>query len=180
MRNLLLYLLLTLLFSACQTYPLIEFKKPIKASIIEEANVVPAIVDTNQVVFSGLVKELETDDPVLFGSVAIYQGDRLVAGTETDFDGLFYYQLVQPNDTLTYTLEFSYLGMHTMRIEDLKLAQRDSTYLFIKLGKNDRSGNPLESTYCPSWRVPLIEQDNTTSGQIFTSDQIRRSATRGM
>lgn len=93
MRNTLLLLLLLLLLSACQTHSLVEWKKPIKASIIEEVNVVPTIADTNQVVFSGLVTELETDDPVLFGSVAIFQGDRLIKGLETDFDGRFYFQL---------------------------------------------------------------------------------------
>lgn len=153
-------------------------QQAMNTSIVQEVNVVPTIADTNQVIFSGIVREVETDDPVLFGSVAIYQNDRLVAGTETDFDGRFHYQLNQALDTLTYTLEFSYLGMHPIRIEDLKLAQSDSTYLFVKLGK-DRSVKLLDGPYCPSWRVPLIEQDNTTSGQIFTSDQIRRSATRG-
>lgn len=178
MRNPLFVLLFTILLSACQTYPLVEWKKPIKASIIEEVNVVPTTADTNQVVFSGWVAELETDDPVLFGSVAIYQGDRLIKGLETDFDGRFYYQLHQAFDTLTYALEVSYLGMNSLRIDNLKLVQRDSTYLSVKLGK-DSSVKLLDGPLCPSFRVPLIQHDNTTSGQTFTSDQIRRSATRG-
>lgn len=178
MRNPLFVLLFTILLSACQTHSLVEWKKPIKASIIEEVNVVPMTADTNQVVFSGWVAELETDDPVLFGSVAIYQGDRLVKGLETDFDGRFYCQLHQAFDTLTYALEVSYLGMNSLRIDNLKLVQRDSTYLSVKLGKNEDFGKKLNVTHC-FLQVPLIEQDNTTSGQIFTSDQIRRSATRG-
>jgi hypothetical protein len=154
------------------------WRKPNNASIIEEAKVVPNIADTNQVILSGLVVDLETDDPVLFCSAAIYQDDRLIGGIETDFDGRFYYQLPQAQDTLSYILEFSYLGMNSLRIEDVRLALSDSVYLVVKLGKDENKEQYL-GPYCPSWRVPLIEQDNTTSGQIFTSDQIRHSATRG-
>jgi hypothetical protein len=118
------------------------------------------------------------NDPVLFGSVAIYQGDHLIKGLETDFDGRFHYQLNQALDTLTYALEVSYLGMNSLRIENMRLAQRDSIYLSVKLGKDEDFGKKLNVTHC-FLQVPLIEQDNTTSGQIFTSDQIRRSATRG-
>ncbi len=136
------------------------------------------IADTNKVILSGLVTDLETDDPVLFGTMAVYHKDRLLGGTETDFDGRFHYQFKQTQDSFTYTLEFTYLGMHSMRIEDFKLAQGDSSYLAVKLGHDEDFGKHL-GPFCPSWRFPLIEQDNTTSGQTFTSDQIRRSPTRG-
>lgn len=171
-------LLLTMLLPTCQVYPSLAQRLAMSTSVIEETNITPTIAATNKVIFSGLVTVQGTDEPVLFGSVAIYQNEHLVAGTETDFDGRFHFQLAQINDTLTYRLQFSYLGMYPIESEDIKLAKRDSSHLVVKLGQ-DEDMEKYSGPFCPSWQVPLIEQDNTTSGQIFTSDQIRRSPTRG-
>lgn len=178
LRPLYLWLILLMFLSSCKIYSKVVDKQAISTSLVQEINTISSAADTNQIILLGLVTELETDDPVLFGTVAVYENDRLVGGTETDFDGHFYYQLKQIQDSLTYTLEFTYLGMHSMRIEDFKLAQGDSSYLVVKLGHDEDFGKHL-GPFCPSWRVPLIEQDNTTSGQTFTSDQIRHSPTRG-
>lgn len=60
----------------------------------------------------GRVTDLETGEPILFGSVAVYQNGVLVTGTETDFDGNF--QLwVPPGPT---DLEVSYVGYQKQRV----------------------------------------------------------------
>lgn len=60
----------------------------------------------------GRVTDLETGEPILFGSVAVYQNGVLVTGTETDFDGNF--QLWVPPGPAD--LEVSYVGYQKQRV----------------------------------------------------------------
>lgn len=60
---------------------------------------------------SGQVKDIR-GEPVIFGSIAIYQNGTLVAGTETDFDG--FYQVAVPAGLLA--VEASYIGYQKERV----------------------------------------------------------------
>ncbi|MEZ4984043.1 MAG: TonB-dependent receptor [Saprospiraceae bacterium] len=123
---------------------------------------------------SGKVTEDESGDPVLFGSVALYQNGVLESGTETDYDGIYSFSNLDPG---TYTVEFSYLGFTTKRIEGVIINAGKSVTLDAKLSAE---GVLMETIEVTAYKVPLIEQDNTTQGGTLTSDQIRNLPTRNI
>lgn len=128
-----------------------------------------------QTSLSGKVTDAATQDPVLFGAVAIYQNGILKSGTETDFDGNYNFSNLAPG---TYDIEFSYLGYQTLRIEKVMVFEGKDNKLNAEL-ENSR-GILLEEVVVRSYKVPLIEQDNITSGQTLTTEQIRALPTRNI
>ncbi len=118
----------------------------------------------------GCVKEYRSGEPVLFGSVAMYKNGVFKQGAETDFDGQFSLKSFDWDSTATYAIEFGYVGFYTVKIDDFPLQNGVNYELECSLSAE---APILEGPYCPSYRVPLIELDNTTSGQIITSEQIK-------
>lgn len=123
---------------------------------------------------SGNVSEEDTKEPVLFGSVALYQNGVLKSGTETDFDGNYNFSNLDPG---TYDIEFGYLGYQTKRIEGVKVFAGKSIKLDAELSVE---GVTLAQVVIVAYKVPLVEQDNTTQGGTLTSDQIKNLPTRNI
>jgi len=154
------FLSMLLFFNACSSYR--------QVSRIVHQDVQPdRIADSEQLMFSGVITD-ENGEPIIFGSVAAYDSDILLTGTETNFDGEYQLQLEElPQDL---TLEFSYVGMRTIRYQIGRLQP----------GQYQLSGtmpfNPAPvGLGCGAYyyKVPLIEMDNTTSGATYTSDQLQ-------
>lgn len=115
----------------------------------------------------GHVTDAENGEPILFGNVALFQNGVLVTGVETDFDGN--YRI----DSLTvgvYDVEAYYVGYRKRRIENVQIVEGKEKKLDISF----KEAAPLMCV-CSNhdYLIPLIEQDNNTQGQIFTSDQLR-------
>jgi hypothetical protein len=153
-------LLLLLFFTACSSSR--------QASRVVHQDVQPGrIADSEQLMLSGVITD-ESGEPIIFGSVAAYDNDMLLAGTETGFDGEYQLQLEElPQDLI---IEFSYVGMKTTRYQIGRLQTGQ-----YRLNGTMPSGPP-SGFDCGAYhyKVPLIEIDNTTSGATFTSDQLQR------
>ena len=67
---------------------------------------------------SGEIVDSETGEDLLFASVALYQNDELIGGTETDLDGKF---LLSDLDAGLYDVEVSYIGYRTLRIAAIEV-----------------------------------------------------------
>lgn len=128
-----------------------------------------------QTSLSGKVTDADTKDPILFGAVVVYQNGILKSGTETDFDGNYNFRNLDPG---TYDVEFSYLGYQTLLIE--KVTVIDGKAIRLNAEIESSKGIFLEEVVVRSYKVPLIEQDNFTSGQTLTSEQIRALPTRNI
>lgn len=122
---------------------------------------------TAQTTIEGKVKDKETNEPIIFGSVALYRGGVLITGTETDFDGNYIIGDVQPG---TYDMEASYVGYNPQRI----------TGIVISAGRTNRvnfdmttDAVVMETVEIIEYKVPLIEIDNTTQGTTVTAEKIR-------
>jgi len=120
-----------------------------------------------QTSLEGSISDKETGEPILFGTVAIYKGESLVTGTETDLDGNYFLSTIDPG---TYNLEVSYVGYTTMR----------QTGVIVKAGKVNRinfeisqEGILMEEIVISEYKAPLIELDQTTSGGMVTSEKIK-------
>jgi hypothetical protein len=111
--------------------------------------------------------ESEYNEPIIYGSIALYQNDILITGTETDFDGNYIFLDL---DAGVYDLEISYVGYAPNWIKNIVIKKNFKTRVDVEM-----KGNKMITYGCfGGYVIPLIEQDNTTSGQTLTADQIRR------
>lgn len=115
----------------------------------------------------------DSGEPVIFGNVAVYKGDNLISGIQTDFDGNYSIPSIDPG---TYDVEASYVGLQTQKINGVIVYAGKANKLDITL----TSGVNLEEIVVVDYKVPLIEQDNTTQGKTLTSDDIKNLPTRNI
>lgn len=127
-----------------------------------------------QTTLQGKVSDKESGEPILFGSVAIYKNGVLTTGTETDFDGNYNFTELDPG---TYDVEVTYVGYAKQRVTGVKVLAGKANRLDIEL---TAEGVVLDEVVVTEYRVPLVEQDNTTQGAVITSDQIKNLPTRNI
>ena len=133
-----------------------------------------SLISSAQTSLAGKITDEETGEPMLFTTVAIFKSGVLIAGTETDFDGNYSFSNIDPG---TYDVEASLVGYQTVRTTDVKVLAGRSNKLDLQLGEGVTLDIGVE---VKAYRNPLIEQDNTTSGAVITSDQISKLPTRNI
>ena len=127
-----------------------------------------------QTTLQGKVTDKESGEPILFGSVALYKNGVLSTGAETDFDGNYNFTEIDPG---TYDVEVTYVGYAKQRVTGVKVLAGKANKLDIEL---TAEGVVLDEIVVTEYRVPLVEQDNTTQGAVITSDQIKNLPTRNI
>lgn len=117
----------------------------------------------------GKVTDEETGEVLIGASVVLSKNGVFVNGAATDFDGN-YELMVKPGK---YDLKVSYTGYPEKNITEITLFAEQNLSLNISL-----EYDPNSITICgtPDWKIPLIEMENTTSGNTITSDQIRNQS----
>jgi len=126
-----------------------------------------------QTSLGGKVTEVESGEPIIFANVALYKNGTLTTGAQTDFDGNYNFANIDPG---TYDVEVSNVGYQPKRVEGVVVFAGKSNKLDVELSE----GVVLEEVEVVDYKVPLIEQDNTTSGQTITSEQIKNLPTRNI
>lgn len=121
----------------------------------------------------GLVTDV-FDKPVLFAKVALYQEGVLVSVTQTDLEGRYYFTGV---DAGCYDLEFSYIGLSNQIIS--RVIVESNKVITVDANLEEESHVICEAEIV-GYKVPLIELDNTTSGNTIrfgekTTPSSRRS-----
>ncbi len=110
---------------------------------------------------------------VLIGaSVKVSKGADMIKGAVTDYEGNFRITL----DPGTYTVEFTYTGFNSVRVEGVKVLTAQLNFLNQSMSDN----LTLSTVDIVAYKVPLIEQDKTSGGQTLTSDQIKNLPTRSV
>lgn len=132
----------------------------------------------DRVRISGQLNDHETAEPLIFATLVVYLGEQLVSGTQTDIDGNFVLELdyTARMEEGELNLCFHYLGYTSLILSEMAL--RPGAQLLVQGNmalENIIIGPPILRDYWP----PLIRVDETGSGQTFTSEQVRRSPTRG-
>ena len=128
---------------------------------------------TSQTTLEGKVTDGETGEAILFGTVALYKNDVLTEGGETDLDGNYFFSGVEPG---TYDLEVSYVGYTTERQVGVVINAGRTNRLDFKL----TTGVLVDEVVITSYKVPLIEIDNTSSGGTVTAEKIRTLPTKNI
>jgi hypothetical protein len=117
----------------------------------------------------------KTKNRSIFGSVALYKNGVQLTGVDTDEKGNFNFPDIDPGN---YDVEVSYLGYKQSRVANIKVFAGKANKVEIEL--ESQGGIVLDVVNITQYRVPLIEQDNTTSGGVITSDQIRNLPIRNI
>ena len=126
-----------------------------------------------QTSLEGKVIDAETNEPIIFGNVALYKNGVLITGTETDFDGNYSFSNIDPG---TYDVEATYVGYQAQRqVNVIVLAGKA-----VKLDFMVSSGVLIDEIEIVDYKVPLIEQDNTTTGGVVTAEKIRNLPTKSI
>lgn len=127
-----------------------------------------------QTSLEGKMRDKETGEPILFGTVALYKNGILITGAESDIDGNYYVSDIEPG---TYDVEAKYLGYSDMK----------TTGVLLKAGQTIRlnfdmvvSGIILEEAIVTAYRNPLVNVDNTTTGTVISSDKINTLPVKGL
>ncbi len=128
-----------------------------------------------QTSLGGKVSDEDSKEPLSFSTVVLYKNGVYVTGTPTDIDGNYNFNSIDPG---TYEVEVGYTGYQSQRIEGVVVLAGKANRLDVVLSNS--GGVLLDEVVVTEYRNPLIEQDNTTSGAVITSEQIQNLATRNI
>jgi hypothetical protein len=111
-------------------------------------------------------------EALIGATVKVLKGSDFVRGTITDFNGDYRIQL----DPGTYDVEYSYTGFAAQRISGVRVLVGQITTQNVAMS----TSTVLDEVVVVAYKVPLIEQDKTSSGQTLTSEQIKNLPTRSV
>ncbi len=112
--------------------------------------------------------QLPSGAPLIFCTIAAYQDNTLIKGAEADFNS--YYTITLPANT-ELTLKALYVGHETATFQ-LQPLPPGSYHLNAYLTPKKQF---TEGLYCPSYRIPLIDMHNTSSGATYHSSDLKKS-----
>ncbi len=128
-------------------------------------------ISFSQTSLQGFFRDAETNEPIIFGTIAIYQNDVLITGAQSDFDGYYSIDGLLP---VSYDVVFSHTGYQDQRVTGLAIIEGKSNILDMEIPNYKHSG----CCSCYIYDPPLISLDETTQGFIFKADQISKMAIR--
>lgn len=116
----------------------------------------------------GKVVDAKTGEPILFGTISVYQNGRLISSTETNLDGNYFISDIKAG---IYDMEAVYVGY----------APQNQKGIVITANKVNRVNFELSEdavlldlgVEIKEYKVPLIKLDNTTSNSTISGDKIR-------
>ncbi len=126
-----------------------------------------------QTSLQGKVTDVTSNEPILFGTVALMKDGNIVKGVETDIDGNYYFSDINPG---TYDVEASYVGYTAARQTGVIVKADKSNKLNLQIAE----GVLADEIVITEYKVPLIEFDNTTTGGTVTSEDIKSLPTKSV
>ena len=121
----------------------------------------------------GRVTDAETGEELPFANVQLLQGNTQVDGVQTDLDGYYKFSGRTPGQ---YDIKVTYVGYSPKRVSDVLVKSDKTIFQNIKLG----AGNVLDEVVVVDYKVPLVEQDQTSSGTTLSSEDVQNIATRSV
>ncbi|MEP7268412.1 MAG: carboxypeptidase regulatory-like domain-containing protein [Saprospiraceae bacterium] len=131
-----------------------------------------AITAYSQTSLEGKVTD-EKNEGLIGATVVLFKNGVQKSGTTTDIDGNYSISNLDPG---SYDVEFSYIGYQSQRIQGVVIFAGKSN----RLNSEMSAGVLLNEVVILEYKVPLIQQDNTTSGGTVTSEQIRNLPTKNI
>jgi len=125
-----------------------------------------------QTAIAGKVSDGETKEELIGANITFSKDGVFVTGASTDFNGNYKVNI----DAGNYSVTTSYIGYSEQTIQGVVVKAEQTTKLDISLSE----GVLLDAVEVVEYKVPLIDPDNTTSGQTITSKEIRNLPTKNI
>ncbi len=120
----------------------------------------------------GTVTDKETGEPLPFANIVVELGGTQVGGTATDFDGNY---MIKPISPGKYNVIATYAGYQKGITEGVIIKGDKITFLDMELSS---TAVALKEVEVKTYRVPLIDKDNTVQGATVTKDEIEKMPDR--
>lgn len=125
----------------------------------------------------GKLTDIKTKEAISFANIVIEDGNgKTVTGAATDLDG---YYKINSNEVIfgkSYVLKTTYVGYKPIMLRNIIFQKGKSLEKNIEL---EPSYEILESFNVVEYKVPLISLDETSSGAVYTSEEIEKKSYRG-
>jgi len=127
-----------------------------------------------QTSIAGKISDKDTGEEMIAANIIVSKNGVFIQGETTDIDGNYSIRV----DPGTYDIEVSYTGYPTQKITGVVANAGQATKVNVQLSVG--AGNIMEEVVVTGYKVPLIKQDETTTGKTVTSEQIRNLPTRNI
>ncbi len=120
----------------------------------------------------GKVFDKSNNEPIPFANVVVEQNGTLIGGGTTDFDGNYN---IKPVPAGKFTVKVSCIGYASLQYNDVVVFNEKVRFLDLGI---ETSSKEIEEVTVVSYKVPLIEKDNTQTGGTVTSEDISKMSGR--
>ena len=107
----------------------------------------------------------KSGETVIGANICLYRNGVKKLAATTDVDGNYSINL----EAGIYDVEYSYIGLAKQRQEKVVMPSGQIVKLNVRLEDN---ASASEEVVIKEYKVPLIRQDNTTSGSTYSSEQL--------
>lgn len=115
----------------------------------------------------GKVYDSKTKEGIAFANIVLLQDSKIIGGTASDCDGN--YKIIAPAGK--YDLKTTYVGYKPIFIKNIVIITNKETIIDLSF---EPTVEVLKSYEIHEYKVPLIQQDQTSSGQTMTSEEINK------
>ena len=112
----------------------------------------------------GRVYDNATNEPLPFVNVVLMDGEKMVNGASTDFDGFY---TIKPVPAGYYTLRCTYVGYNPINISGVRLQEGNITTQNLALV----GGVDLEEVVV-QYQMPMVDADQTSSGGVIEMNRM--------
>lgn len=124
--------------------------------------------------FRGKVIDKATGEPIPFAAVVMLSGESILVGTQSDIDGNYTLKPIPPGK---WTLKAQVVGYQSLEINDV-VVRADRVELFdLELFTKTEQ---IDEVQVVAYKIPLIDKDNTQTGETVTSDDIEKMPGRSV
>ena len=120
----------------------------------------------------GKVLDKETGEPIPFANIIAERAGKLFGGATTNFDGQYQ---IKPLPAGRYDVKVTYVGYKSILMTDVIITPDAITFQTLKL---QSSVSELEVVEIIGYEIPLINPDQTQSGETVTRADIARMPSR--
>lgn len=121
----------------------------------------------------GRVTDAKTGEAVGFASVSLVVNGS-TTGAQTDFDGFY---SIKPLPAGSYDVKISFVGYQAQETRGVLVNTDKITYLDAKLSEESQLLNVVE---VKAYKVPLLQSDQTSTGNTVTKEDIQNMPTRSV
>lgn len=122
----------------------------------------------------GTVRDKATGEAIPFANVVVLTGETLLGGTASDFNGKYTIKLLPPGN---WTVKASAVGYQTLQTDRVLLKADIIRFMDLELLTKTEQ---MEEVQIVAYKVPLIDKDNTQTGETVTAEDIEKMPGRSV